>query len=122
MVGVWNSMSASKAFKTGRHLPASAYRAATAPRRSLRSLRCVVVENLWVPFLENGLELREKSYTTTLLALRGVLAVAVCAFFNSSKRFSRKGTHKFRRSGVSGHRVNDLATPEVVGDVAWVVV
>ena len=63
-----------------------------------------MVENSWVPFLENGLELREKKYTVSLLALRGVTQYNFV--FNNSQPFSRKGTQEFRRSVC--HRMNVL--------------
>ena len=55
-------------------------------------------QNLWVPFLENGLE-RFKSKDTGTQCV--TLSVPVCLDLYNSQPLSRKGTHKFRRSGVS---------------------
>ena len=58
-----------------------------------------MVENLWVPFLEIGLELREKNYITTLLALRGVLQYVFSSIIPSRSR--EKVPTRFAAVGVT---------------------
>ena len=63
-----------------------------------------MVENLWVPFLENGLELHENKYTAALLRLRGVPQYV--SFSITPSRSREKVPTSFAAVGVTAHRMN----------------
>ena len=64
-----------------------------------------MVENLWAPFLEIGLELREKNYIAALLVMRGVPQYV---FFSITPSRPREKVPT-SSAAVGCHRVNDLS-------------